>query len=256
MLSQDSRPLIPLPAILCLLCLVLGLALLYRHRVAQKSKERTTATITHYSNEWAKVSEKLREQKLVNAAVERNYAAQAEELKGYSNTMAVISAELSSSQAEAKASQEALKKLLSGREARITTLEGERTGLGKNIEELNRSISNLETQIAQTEQKLASSSADRVFLLGELKRLETEKAELEKRFHNLAALREQIRQVRDELSVSRRLEWIRRGFYSKAKGAQLLRNGLASAAPESGKYNLDVEVRQDQEPKVLTPEAH
>jgi len=62
---------------------------------------------------------------------------------------------------------------------------------------------------ADTERKLAASEGDREFLLAELKRLQAEKVDLERQFNDLALLRDQIRKLKDELSIASRLEWIR-----------------------------------------------
>jgi hypothetical protein len=69
--------------------------------------------------------------------------------------------------------------------------------------------------------------------------------------------------LRDELSIARRLEWIRRGLYGDVnKGAQLLQRGFTAKAPEptnapagKGQYNLDVELSRDGSVKVNTPAA-
>ena len=102
--------------------------------------------------------------------------------------------------------------------------------------DLNTSITSLESQIDNTKKKLAASEGDRDFLLNELKRLQTEKAELERKFNDLAVLRDQVRKLRDELSIARRLEWIRRGLYGSAKGAEKLQKGLAAAGSQTASW--------------------
>jgi predicted nucleic acid-binding Zn-ribbon protein len=138
------------------------------------------------------------------------------------------------------------------RDTRINELEAQKDELSKRMNDLNASISNLETQIAATEKKLASSEGDRAFLLKELKRLQAEKAELEKQLNSLAFLREQVRKVKDELSISRRLDWIRRGLYgiSGQKGGERLQQGFTAPVVQSN-YNLNVELRQDGAVKVV-----
>jgi len=81
--------------------------------------------------------------------------------------------------------------------------------------------------------------------LKELKRLQSEKAELERQFNDLSTLRTQVAKLKEELSVSRRLEWIRMGIYGnqEKKGAERL---LAGATPaNTNNYNLNVELKQD-----------
>ena len=74
-------------------------------------------------------------------------------------------------------------------------------------------------------------------------------------------LREQVRKLRDELSISRRLDWIRRGLYGDiGKGAERLQRGFVTVTPastnasrsERGQYNLDVEINRDGAVKIGT----
>ncbi len=82
--------------------------------------------------------------------------------------------------------------------------------------------------------------------------MQTEKAELERKFNDLAVLRDQVRKLRDELSIARRLEWIRRGLYGSEKGAERLQKGLASAGPQTN-YDLNVEIKQSGGTKIIPP---
>src|SRR5437868_6465012 len=79
------------------------------------------------------------------------------------------------------------------RDSKIKELEGQNDEMTKKLTELNGSIGSLEKQIADTEKRLAASEGDRAFLLKELKRLQIEKAELERQFNDLVVLRDQVR---------------------------------------------------------------
>ena len=119
--------------------------------------------------------------------------------------------------------------------------------------DLNVSLGNLEKQISDTEKKLALSEGDREFLLRELKRLQAEKAQLEKQFNDLAVLREQVSRLKDELSISRRLEWIRRGILgTPQKGAEAL---ISPVPPPVLVTNVDlnVELKQGGGVKIQVP---
>ena len=84
--------------------------------------------------------------------------------------------------------------------------KGQNDDLTKKMSDLNTSINNLESQIAVTQKKLADSEGDRELLLKELKRLQAEKAELERRFNDLAVLRDQVRKLRDDVAVIRQCD--------------------------------------------------
>ena len=210
------------------------------------------ATIVSYSNQVVDVTKKLDEQKLVNLSLERDFTTQGEELKTYSNKLVSVSADFARTQVEAKSAADKAKEELHRRETRISELENERDGMSRKMGDLTNSISGLENQIADTQRKLEASEGDREFLLKELKRLQAEKSDPERQFNDLAMLRDQVKRLRDELSISRRLDWIRRGLYGSLKGGELLRKGMASASTTKTNFNLDVEIRRDGGATILT----
>ena len=121
------------------------------------------------------------------------------------------------------------------------------------MDDLTANIEKLGKLIVDTERKLAASEGDREFLLKELKRLQVEKAELERQFNDLSVLRAQVAKLKEELTVARRLEWLRMGIYgmSDKKGAEM----LVAKNPGTGKTNnfsLNVELKQDGGASVVT----
>jgi chromosome segregation ATPase len=238
--------------LLALISLGLAAGWIYRHTSATEEKKQDVAKIGYFSNQVVEVSKKLDDQKLVNLTLERDFATQAEELKNYSNNLVVVSANLSKTQADAKSAADLSKEEIRRRETRILELESERDGMSKKMGDLTDSITTLETHIADTQRQLEASEGDREFLLKELKRLQAEKSDLERQFNDLAMLRDQVRRLRDELSVSRRLEWIRRGLYGSLKGGEILRKGLVPANMGQTNFNLDVEIKRDGGVSILT----
>lgn len=246
--------------LLLVLSVVLGIGLVVRNNKANVEKQKDFSHITQLSNEVVEVRGKLDDQKNVNVTLEGNVT----ELKsalGQSKTMAqevsnklaateatlgTTSANLAKTEADLKASQEEVAK----RDARIQELTGQNEELTKKEADLTAALNNLEKQITDTERRLAASEGDREFLLKELKRLQAEKAELERQFNDLVVLRDQVRKLKEELSIAKRLDWIRRGIYGAqgAKGAELLRKPSTPAAAKAP--NLEVEVRQSGEVNI------
>jgi chromosome segregation ATPase len=224
--------------------------LMVRHKKAVEQHEADVQQKLLLSNNWAQSEAKLAEQIKVNMALETNLTDRISELKTTSEKLVDVSGSLAKAEAEVKTAQEELAK----RDAKISELENQREDMTKKMTELNGSITTLEGQIADTEKKLASSEGDREFLLKELKRLQTEKAELERQFNDLAILREQVKKLKDELSISRRLDWIRRGLYglTERKGAELLQRGVV-LQPVQTNYNLDVELRRGGGARITAP---
>lgn len=247
-----------LPVILVILVILgLGLAvvlLFFRQKETAQNHAAAQQQLTRLSNVVEHTSAQLTEQVATNITIKSNLAAEVETVKTMSNELATVSAQLAKAEADAKAAAQAAQEEMTRRDAKINELETQRDELTKRMTDLSSSINNLETQISATEKKLAASEGDRAFLLKELKRLQTEKAELEKQLTSLAFLREQIHKVREELSISRRLDWIRRGLYGTTgqKGAEKLLQGFSPPAAQSN-YNLNVELRQDGSVKVLAP---
>lgn len=249
-----------LVSILILVCLLLSGSLYYRHSKATEEKSNDVNKIQELATEVTKTKQGLDEQKQVNSTLETTLAAEreakAKEIADTKANLEATKASLAKSEADRKAAEATAKAEMAKRDARIGELETQRDDLTKRMTDLNGSISNLETLIADTQRKLAASEGDREFLLKELKRLQSEKAELERQFNDLAMLREQVHKLRDELSVARRLDWIRRGLYGDtSKGAEKLQKGYT--APPGGKtnYDLNVELKQDGPAKIIPPDS-
>jgi chromosome segregation ATPase len=238
-------------AVLIVACVLLGIGLVYRHGAAIKQQDIDQATILKYSNVLDQTTTELnQERQRVNEMVTN--LARAEETIGLFKTeLKATSNTLSRVQSEALAAAEKARQELAVRDKKIAELESQNDDLDKQMIDLNTSLGSLKGRIAETERKLAASEGDREFLLAELQRLQTEKAEIEQKFNDLAVLREQVRKLRDELSLARRIEWIRQGLYGDTRrGAELLAAGVSQAVARTN-YNLEVELRQDGGARVV-----
>src|ERR1051326_6094383 len=217
--------------ILVVLCIALGVGLLVRHAKAVDEQHKAEARIKQLSDDVVHTQHQLSEQKKVNDTLEKTLETKTTEAQNLSNKLETVSATLTRTEQDAKTAAAQAKDEIAKRDAKISDLKG---------------------QIDDTKKKLAASEGDREFLLKELKRLQAEKPELERKFNDLAVLRDQVRKLRDELSIARRLEWIRRGLYGSEKGAEKLQKGLAAAGPQTN-YDLNGEVKQSAAAKILTP---
>jgi chromosome segregation ATPase len=226
--------------------LVLGVGLMMRHRQAVQVKKQDDERITMLSNRVEDTKNKLDEQEKLAMYLQTNLAVRTEELSGASNSLSKLSIDLARTQKEMQAAAEAAKAEIERRDAQISQLTSQTNALTLKMDDLTSSIGKLGKQIAETERKLTASEGDREFLLKELKRLQVEKAELERQFTDLAALRTQVAKLKEELSIARRLEWIRMGIYGsqEKKGAERL---MAGATPpgKTNNFNLNVELKQD-----------
>ena len=238
--------------VLVVLCISLGVGLLIRHAKAVQAQQDAEAKVMTLSNQWVKAEGDLNDQRKVNITLEKSLETKTSEAESFSNKVESLTATLAKTEEEAKTAAQQAKGEIAKKDAKIADLEGQNDDLTKKMGDLNTSINNLEAQITDTQKKLAASEGDREFLLKELKRLQAEKAELERKFNDLAVLRDQVRKLRDELSIARRLEWIRRGLYGSERGAEKLQKGLATAGPQTN-YDLNVEIKQGGGAKITSP---
>jgi chromosome segregation ATPase len=233
--------------ILAVASLALGIALYMVAAKASKEKEIDEGRISVSSNNVVTLQHSLDQERNEKMQLQTNLA---ETRTDFSNKLAATEASLSTTaaslakaQADAKAAAEAAAEELRQRDKKIADLETQRQSLDDTIAQLGANITNLETQMAVTKKKLDASEGDRQFLLKELERLRAEKADLEKKFNDLAALREQVRKLKDELALSKRLDWIRRGLYNSTGVKGFNRPSPVREAPSTN--GLNVELRQD-----------
>lgn len=246
--------------LLVLLCLGLGIALITTSKQSSEQIKTQGDKIQNYSNDVVRISEKLEQQKQVNAMFEKDLATQKNAYNELTNSYTQLSANLAQVSGNLSKTEESLKTAqqeVAKRDSKINELEAQNQALDKQALELSTSITNLTTQIAETQRKLAASEGDKAFLEKELKRLMSEKADLERQFNDLAVLRAQVAKLKEELNIARRIEWIRQGLFASTeqKGAQKLMQGLQvpqTKAPKTA-YDLNVEVSADGSVKVIPP---
>jgi chromosome segregation ATPase len=228
-----------------------------RHNQAVKTKQQDTETISTLTRNVEDTRSKLDEQEKLAMYLSTNLSVRTEELSSASNNLNKLNAELARTQKEMQAAAEAARADIERRDAQIAQLTTETNAMTQKMDDLNASIGKLGKQISDTERKLAASEGDREFLLKELKRLQVEKAELERQFNDLAALRTQVAKLKEELSIARRLEWIRLGIYgaSEKKGAEKLMAGSTGPA-KTNNFNLNVELKQDGGSQIVNPPAN
>jgi chromosome segregation ATPase len=251
-LVKDKAPII----VLIIVAVGLAVGLIVVNNKASQEKKEADDNIKVLSNTVVSTKVTLAEYQSVNQTLETNLAVTKAEA---SNKLALseanlhsTEAELEKARAEAKAQTEADAAVMAQREKKIAELQGQNGDLDKQSAELRGTIATLDAQIAATEKKLAESQGDRTLLLAELKRLQTQQAELERKFHDLAALRLQIRKLKQEATLARQLDWMRRGIYQSfnEKGGELLINHPTNATTTNPVPQLNVELRQDGETKI------
>ena len=156
---------------------------------------------------------------------------------------------------------------LAAKDEKISALNGElQKAQNKNrdydsqIKDLNSQMATKDQAIEDISRRLESTTEDRDHLLRERDKLIAEKAELEKQFQDIVVLRQKVQQLQVELMASKKLEWLRRGFYGGARqkgGARLMGMNRKQKRPtDASSADLNVEVRRDGTVKIVPIETN
>jgi chromosome segregation ATPase len=228
-------------AVLLVIAIGLCIGLISVKNQAEEQHKQDADQIAIASNQLSETSLKLEEQKQTNLNLTNDLAARRDDMAKLSNNIAEITGNLAKTEADLAAQKAETAK----RDARIAELEAQTNALDKQAIDLKTSIGNLETQIADTQKKLDTAQGDKAFLQSELKRLIAEKTELENRFQDLVVLKAQVKKLKDELSLSRRLQ-------PAGNGTAVASTGPAPP-PGTNALDLNVEVNSDGSVKVIAP---
>lgn len=230
---------------------VVALGLLVFLFMSRKTISEQTSHIGILSNQVVETHTKLDDLTQVHNTTLADLDKRNTEFLSLTNQYTDALGTLAKTEKDLKQTEESLKltkEQVAARDAQITNLEAKNQELDTKSAELSTALTNLTTQIEATQQKLASAEGDKAFLQKELTRLMAEKAELERQLNDLAFLKKQVSQLKTELSIARRLEWIRQGLFSAGdqKGAQQLmqKTPPPSKAPTNN-YDLNVEIHSD-----------
>jgi septal ring factor EnvC (AmiA/AmiB activator) len=246
------------PKIILPILVVVAVGLLVAVIVSRKTISVQREAIAYHSNEWQKASIKVDDLTAVNHTLEGDLDKRKTEFLSLTNAYAEVITALAKTEADLKQTEDSLKltkEEVAARDAKIAALETQNKELDTKSAELSTAITNLTTQIEATQQRLATAEGDKALLQKELSRLMAEKAQLERQLNDLQFLKKQVAQLKAELSISKRLDWIRKGLFTpgEQKGATLLMQGNAPKPAPTGQYDLNVEIHSDGSVKVIPP---
>jgi len=249
---------------LALGCVVLAGLLYHQHTTALDQQAIYDDHLTSLSNRLSRTSALYYEQLAVNEKLLSDLHRRVTETRSLNHHVSTLKEDLDKTKTRsvvaAESAAQALKKVeneLVRRDQTIDRLEEDRIDLTQRLHQLDQSIDQLQVRIRETEDQLTTAEGDRELLLGELKRLKEERDSLEQQFSNLTALRAQVKHLKNELTVRRRLSWIRRGLFGgrPLKGAERMvrRNRKPPPLPNP---DLDVIMRRDDgTATIVTPQT-
>jgi chromosome segregation ATPase len=230
--------------ILVLVCAGMIVALVAEKNHADTQQRTASDTIFDFSNQLTTASANLDELRQVNLMLTNDLDASRQTLTILSNQYVATSTSLSNTAVALKTAQD-----------QITELETQNQALDQRVADMTNTIDNLSTQIAETQMKLVETETNNTFLEDELKQQVAQRADLERKFNNLTQVRAQVRKLRDDLLVARRLQWMREGTdpSQQHKGAELLmaRGSMTNRIVGPAHYDLNVEVSSDGSVQVV-----
>ena len=230
--------------ILVVVCLGMVVALVAEKKHADTEQKKDSDTILDFSNQLATANINLDGLRQVNLILTNDIVAAQQTLTVLSNQYVATSASLSNTTAALKTAQD-----------QIADLEAQNQALDQQVVNMTNTIGNLSAQIAETQMKLVESETNNAFLEDELKRQVAERVDLERKFNNLTQVRAQVRKLRDDLLIARRLQWMRDGTdpNQQRKGAQVLmaRGSVTNRMVGPAHYDLNVEVSSDGSVQVV-----
>jgi hypothetical protein len=247
--------------ILAVACVGLGIALFATKKQAEDVHTTDVTSIDDFSNQVVATSKHLDELGQVNltlsnqlASSQQEIALGAEQMLQLSNSLAAANAALMETSNLLISAEEQVTNLNN----RIADLETQNKALDTQAESLSNRLVVLTTQIEETRSQLAVSETNASFLQGELQKQLAQKADLEHRFNDIDELRAQVKRIKDEMFVARRLELMKYDNGNKKGGEMLMNHNMWMPNPNlhqppPSSYNLNVEIGSDGSVRVIPP---
>ena len=244
--------------ILAVVSIALAIGLFAAKKQADEQHVTDVSSIGDFSNQVVDANLKLNELNQANLALTNDLSQSRQQTLQFSNNLAATDNTLTNTLASLAGAQNQITNL----NDQINDLETENKALDERATELTNTIAQLNALIEDTQNKLALSQTNNVFLQEQLQKQIAEREDLERKFNDLNVLRGQVRKIRDEMYVERRMQLAPAIARSQKKGGELLMeretaassaSGNAAGRSSSGNYDLNVEVSSDGSVKVIPP---
>jgi len=237
--------------ILALACIGLLIGLLAVKKQGEEQHATDVSSIVDFSNQVVSADLKINDLNQVNLMLTNDLALSQQQAAQLSNSLAAAQVTIAESQTTIANAQQQITNLNS----RIGDLEVQNKVLDQQASELTNTIAKLDSLIADTQSRLSLSESNSVYLQQELQKQMAQKAEIEHKFNDIDELRQQVRKIKDDLFVARRLQ-LMKNDNSQKKGAQLLIQRtvpVTNNPAATPNYGLNVEVGSDGSVRVIPP---
>jgi len=239
--------------VLAIACIGLGVALFATKKQSDEQHATDVSSINDFSNQLVGANVQLKDLNQANLALTNDLALSRDEALGLSNSLASANATLDNTKSSLAGAQSQITNL----NTQISDLEVQNKVLDQRAADLTNTIAQMDEVISSTESKLSEAETNTAFLQGELQKQMTQKAELEHKFNDVNEVRAQVKKLRDEMFVARRMQ-LSKYDNNGRKGAELLTAHLPppQTNPPTGQppnYDLNVEVGSDGSVKIIPP---
>jgi chromosome segregation ATPase len=227
--------------------------------------EKSQGVVLSHSNRIVTLETTLLRQTQINSMLQTNLddtkTKAANDLAAIQSALADARASRDKAQSDAKnsaAAAEAAKKAadeaIAEKDREIAALERKNADLEKQSKDLSDSMAALQDKTDAAQKRLDSADGDQQLLMAELRLIQAQKDELQKKFNDVASLRTQLAAVKENIATARRVEMIERGLYEAIgeKGGQFLVNPPPPASTPTN-VSLNVEVRQGGGATIIPP---
>lgn len=240
--------------VLAVACIILGIVLSIVKKHAEKQHASDVTSLMSYSNQVVHVTLKNTDLTQANLALTNDLASSRQQSADLSNKLDSTSAALDATKSNLAEARGQISTLNS----HIADLELQNKSLEKRTGELSNNVVQLDRQITVTSNQLAHAASANSFLQQELQRQMARRAELEHKLNDLAELRQQVKKIKNELFVARRLRLMQHAHPGQ-KGAELLMHPNVPAQEVTSEplpvNGLNVEIGSDGSVRVIPPLA-
>ncbi len=243
--------------VLAIACVGLVIGLLAVKKQGEAQRAADLSTIVDFSNQVVNATLKINDLNQVNLALTNDLALSQQQGAQLSNQLAATAATLAESRTALASTQTRDQDTITNLTARINDLEAENHALDQRASDLTNTIAKLDAMIQDTQAKLNTTEKNNQYLQQELQKQLAQKAEIEHKFNDLDELRQQVKKIKTELFVARRLQFMKNDN-SQKKGAQLLMDRSVTVTnepppPAAPNYGLNVEVGSDGSVRMISP---
>jgi chromosome segregation ATPase len=238
--------------ILIIGCIGLVIGLVATQKQAGDQHTQDVSSINSFSNQVVDANQQLKDLSQANLALTNDLAVSRQESDDLSNSLSQADQTLASTKSTLVDAQSQIPNL----NVQVSDLEVQNKVLDQRASELTNTIAQLNDLIASTEDKLSTAETNTAFLQGELEKQMAQKSELEHKFNDVNVVRAQVKKLRDEMFVARRLQLGKTDTGKKAAQVQTARTPAPTAtatAKAPSNYDLNVEVGSDGSVKIIPP---